>query len=263
MSNPRLPPEILDHIVDLLHDTEDALKNCCLVSKSWIPRTRKHLFADIKFYPEKTLQSWKETFPDPSTSPAHYAKTLNFDYSHLVTAADGEPGGWITGFSGVVHLKMDNNIMLSRALAAGFIPFHGFSSVIKSLHIYFVHLPSPQCSDLILSFPLLEDLIVRALVVSLYDNGHYGLPTVAQPSTSPAFTGSLELSLRGGMEPIARRLLSSPGGIRFRKLTLDWRREEDPLLTTALVEECSYTLEFLDIIYNFRCKFIRHLQPRR
>ena len=263
MSNPRLPPEILDHIVDLLHDTEDALKNCCLVSKSWIPRTRKHLFADIKFYPEKTLQSWKETFPDPSTSPAHYAKTLNFDYSHLVTAADGEPGGWITGFSGVVHLKMDNNIMLSRTLAAGFIPFHGFSSVIKSLHIYFVHLPSPQCSDLILSFPLLEDLIVRALVVSLYDNGHYGLPTVAQPSTSPAFTGSLELSLRGGMEPIARRLLSSPGGIRFRKLTLNWRHEEDPLLTMELVEKCSYTLESLEIIYTFYCTFIRHLQPCR
>ena len=27
MSNPRLPPETLDHVVDHLHDTEDALKN--------------------------------------------------------------------------------------------------------------------------------------------------------------------------------------------------------------------------------------------
>jgi hypothetical protein len=34
------------------------------------------------------------------------------------------------------------------------------------------------------------------------------------------FTGNMELSLAGGMKPIARRLLSLPGGIHFRKLTL-------------------------------------------
>jgi uncharacterized protein (DUF2384 family) len=34
MSNP-LPAEMLDHIVGYLHDTQDALKNCCLVSKLW------------------------------------------------------------------------------------------------------------------------------------------------------------------------------------------------------------------------------------
>jgi len=38
-SNPYLPPEILDYIVDLLHNSPNALKECCLVSKSWIPRT--------------------------------------------------------------------------------------------------------------------------------------------------------------------------------------------------------------------------------
>ncbi|KAF9643160.1 hypothetical protein BDM02DRAFT_3081141, partial [Thelephora ganbajun] len=52
MSNPRqfhLPPEILDYIIDLLHDKPETLKQCCLVSKSWVSRTRKHLFADIEF----------------------------------------------------------------------------------------------------------------------------------------------------------------------------------------------------------------------
>ena len=34
MSNP-LPAEMLDRIVGYLHDTQDALKNCCLVSKLW------------------------------------------------------------------------------------------------------------------------------------------------------------------------------------------------------------------------------------
>ena len=39
MSNLHLPAETLDHIVDHLHDTKDALRNCCLGSKSWVPRT--------------------------------------------------------------------------------------------------------------------------------------------------------------------------------------------------------------------------------
>jgi hypothetical protein len=76
MSNPRLPAETLDRMVDYLHDTRDALRNCCLVSKSWVPRTRRHLFADIKFYTTKSLQSWKNVFPDPANSPARYTKTL-------------------------------------------------------------------------------------------------------------------------------------------------------------------------------------------
>ena len=105
MPNPYLPAELLDHIVDLIHDSKTTLRNCCLVSKSWIPRTRKHLFADIRFDTEKKLESWKEMFPDPSTSPGHYARTLFVDYFRITVAdADSEAGGWIRGFSGVVYL---------------------------------------------------------------------------------------------------------------------------------------------------------------
>ena len=106
MSNPYLPPEILDHIVDLLRDGTPALRSCCLVSKSWIPRTRKHLFAYVAFDTVKDLQSWKDTFPDSSTSPAHYTKTLFVNCPQVVAAADAESGGWITGFSRVVQLQV-------------------------------------------------------------------------------------------------------------------------------------------------------------
>jgi hypothetical protein len=133
MPNPHLPAETLDHVVDLLHDTRDALRNCCLVSKSWIPRTRKHLFADIRFRTVKSLQSWKETFPDHSASPARYTKILSIRCPHTVTAADAEAGGWIRGFSRVVHLGVDSHGLCARELAVTFAPFHGFSPVIKSL----------------------------------------------------------------------------------------------------------------------------------
>jgi len=106
MSNPHLPAELLDHIVGFLRDTEYALRSCCLVSKSWIPRTRKHLFADIQLDTKEDAESWKQIFPDPSTSPACYTKTLLVSCPRVVTAADVEVGGWIRGFSRVVYLKV-------------------------------------------------------------------------------------------------------------------------------------------------------------
>ena len=73
---PYLPPETLDYTVDFLYDKPEAPKECCLVSKSWIPRTREHLPADIKFRSVHDLGVWKKTFPDHSSSPAYHTRTL-------------------------------------------------------------------------------------------------------------------------------------------------------------------------------------------
>ena len=257
MSNPHLPPELLDHIVDLLHYRRNTLRNCCLVSRSWVPRTRKHLFADIKFSTARSLESWKETFPDASTSPARYAKTLLVGCPKAVTAVDAEAGGqWITGFSRVVALDVSGEMT-----HAGLVPFHGFSPFIKSLRVALTISPdSSQIFDLALSFPLLKNLTV--------DNyepvyGPDGPSSVVHPLSSPTFTGSLELFMRGGMEPIVRRALSLPGGIHFRRLTLKWYREEDPTLTMGLVEECSHTLEYLGITCGLICTPTRSVSTPR
>lgn len=244
MSNPHLPADMLDHVADLLHDTKHTLENCCLVSKSWIPRTRVHLFASIKFHSEADLKRWKEMFPNPSTSPAHYAKTLIVDCSHVITAADGEQGGWITGFSNVVRLEVNGQKMCANESRIPLRPFHGFSPVIKSLSVNFLVLLPSQALDLILSFPHLEDLAVVAYASIQEVDGPAGLPSVVQPSTSPILTGSFS---KGGSKAIIRRLLSLSGGVHFRKLSLTWNQEEDPPLTMRLVEGCAHTLEVLVI----------------
>ena len=243
-----LPPEILDHTVDFLYTNPKALKECCLVSKSWIPRTRKHLFAKITFYTEWRLESWRRTFPDPSTSPGYYTKFLSIGCPYAVTAADAEPGGWIRGFSRATHLGVDNDMIIADELTTFLIPFHGFSPSLTSLHVDFTSLPSSRTFDLILSFPLLEDLKVVAYFASI-DNGDDpdGLPTLVQPSSPPKFTGSLELYMRGGAELIARRLCSLSNGIHFRKLVITWNHEQDISMTMALVERCSHTLESIQV----------------
>ena len=249
MSNPHLPPEILDYIVDnvdLLHDTKHALMNCCLVSKSWIPRTRKHLFAHVSFFSLEDLKSWKRVFPDPSTSPACYTQTLLVGCSNVVVAADAEAGGWITGFSRIVDLELGVGIGWSdHTPTSPLTPFYGCSPAIRSLRVSLPTLPSSQILDLIVSFPLLEDLNVIAPYDPTKDgDGSDRLPTIVRPSGSPPFTGSLVL-LGVGIKHIIRRLLSLPGGLHFKKFT--WAHMGDPLLVTALVEACSHTLESLEI----------------
>jgi hypothetical protein len=265
MSNPYLPPEILDCVVDLLHDELEVLKRCCLVSKSWVPRTRNHLFAEIIFYDEKRLKLWKKMFPDPSTSPACYTKTLFVDCSQAVVAADAEVGGWITSFSRIVHLSVGSQ-RFSVDGSLSLVPFHGLSPVLKSLRVTVPALPPSWIIDFSLSFPLLEDLAVNPDPYhgALDDNGgsFNGPLTAVQPSSPPMFTGSLELDMEEGMELIIRHLLSLPNGIHFRKLTLTWSHEADPLTTTPLVERCSHTLESLEIS-DFISTSIQYMCPRR
>ncbi|KAJ7613755.1 hypothetical protein DFH06DRAFT_1484577 [Mycena polygramma] len=43
-SHPGLPPEVVDVIIDHLASDMEALRNCTFVARSWLPRSRHHLF---------------------------------------------------------------------------------------------------------------------------------------------------------------------------------------------------------------------------
>ncbi|KAF9644036.1 hypothetical protein BDM02DRAFT_3103536, partial [Thelephora ganbajun] len=43
-----LPQEIQDHVIDLLHDDDETLRSCALVSRSWLRQSQKHLFAEVR-----------------------------------------------------------------------------------------------------------------------------------------------------------------------------------------------------------------------
>ena len=243
MSDLTLPPELLDHIVDLLHDDRRSLKNCCLVSKSWIPRARKNLFANVEFHNHMHLFSWKNTFPDPSASPAYYTQTLIINFYPVVMAADAEQGGWIPTFSRVAHFEIRTSPF--EPVNYNLVPLHGFAPALKSLHVAFLGLPSSNTFNFIYSFPLLEDL--RLETDMLYSGNVGENPPVTQLSSPPPFTGTLKLSLNTGTIPAISQLLSLPGGLHFRELHLTFFCQRDILSMEALVERCSSTLKILKI----------------
>ena len=252
MSLPHLPAELLDHVVDLLQDEGDALENCCLVSKSWIPRSRRHLFNRMRlFLGAAALQSWRTTFLDPSTSPARYTRSLYVEYPRVKTVDVGV-GGWIPTFSRVVHFEL--MIRSPRQEAdepeISLIPFHGFSPELKSLCVAAANFPPLPISNLIHSFSRLQDLAVITVSSFGLSNSPYTQLATTQSPSPLIFTGVLKLSLHMGMNPIAFRLLSIPNTLHFRELHLTWQREEDIASTTTLVERCSPTLENLKIVSN-------------
>jgi hypothetical protein len=224
-----LPPEILDYILDFLHDERETLKQCCLVSKSWVPRTRKYLFADIVFNSARTLESWNNTFPDPTNSPASHVGALTIDCD----PEDGEGADWIRTFFCVAQPRLS-------------IPPPALFPNLKSLYVQYKSFSCPELFDFICSFPLLEDLVLIG-VEGLEDIGDdfHGL------QTSPLFTGTLTLSVFEGMGSFPRHLLSLPNGLRFRELVLLLDLEEDYRWVSELVSKCSDTLECLDVKFKW------------
>ena len=245
MPTPRLPEELMDSIVDLLRNDRKALKICCLVSKSWIPRARTHLFTDIEIPTVTRLQSWKTTFSDPNTSPARYTKFLYVKCPQAVAVADREEGGWIPTFSRVECLSIFIPCLRAGEPAISLLPFHGFSPVIKSLSLENYSLPSSQIFNLAYSFRLLEDLsLFTSTDLSTHEDGGFDEKPIP---IQPPLTGSLTLSAQDGAHLIVSRLLSLPDGLRFRELNLGCNYEEDTLSMTTLVERCCSTLESLAI----------------
>ena len=249
MPIPYLPPEILDYIAAFLHNERETLKECCLVSKSWVPRTRRNLFAEIKIHSDNQIKLWHKLTPDIANSLARHARTLFIGCPEFVVERDAEEGGWIRAFSCVESLDVDNGEWPLDTSRCPLTPFHGFSSTIKSLRVGSILLPSPQLIYLIRSSPLLEDLTVAGRDESSGDGNDTNWLPPGVPLTSPPLSGSLDLNIHG-MGNTVRRLLDLPSGLHFRNLTFSWNLKEDLRWITALVRRCSHTLEFLYVTRN-------------
>ena len=189
------------------------------------------------------------TFPDPSTSPARFARSLFISLPQFLAPVDTEDG-WIAPFSRVAR-----GVQTHEPLS----PFHGFSPVVRSLCLTFDTVSHAQLLNLIYSFPLLVDLSIVARLVDV----NQGSSSI-QLSRSPVFSGCLKLSLSTGIGLIASELLSLPSGLHFRRLDLKWNRDEDIPSTVAVVGSCCHTLEDLRVRPNSElCASVRHLRPHQ
>jgi len=239
-----LPPEILDIVIDHLHDEPTALRACCLVSKSWVPRSRTHLFAHVELT-DTSVEPWMKAFPDPLNSPAHYTRTLTIHDHQLIAVVGPVVANRICTFPfhNVVHLNIHSRFIGSDGDRIPLVPFHGLSPTIRSLRLELSHARPSEALGLMCSFPLLEDFAFQ-------DLGQWnGAEGWTPPSTSPRLTGTLELrSVIRGIGHVTHQLLDLPNGLNFTKIVLSGISSGTGFGSiTDLVSGCSGTLESLDV----------------
>ena len=233
-----LPPEVLDLVFDYLRDQPTTLKACCLVSKSWVHGTRRHLFVRVELSGKSLIRSWMRAFPDPSNSQAHHARSLSIGIDAAVLTGDPDARAFIRSFHNILQLFVHTFWWDTPKVT--FADFHGLSPTLTSLHLFHPSIQSSEVLDLICSFPLLEDLSLQ--IEDLTGD----LDGWVAPSASPKLTGELLLGKR--VHHVVCGLLDLPGGLHFTKITA-CIPVEDAELVVGLVSRCSHTLESLWIDY--------------
>lgn len=66
---PLLPQNVIENIIDHLHDRPVDLQACCLVCKDWKTRSQSHLFRRVRWTVE-TISAWCKHIPPRSDGPA-------------------------------------------------------------------------------------------------------------------------------------------------------------------------------------------------
>ena len=235
-----LPPEIFDLIVEQLYKDRETLKVCCVVSKPWVARARRHLFARVHFTDDSPVESWVKAFPDPSNSPAHHVRDLSICGTPWVTAATTVSRPWFRTFCNIMHLSVETDLRDDSQISLT--PLHALSPTLKSFSLTHGSIPPSEVFNFIYSVPSLEDL-------SLISTRGGEADTSILPATSPMFTGSLFLVMRSGLQSSMRLLIALPGGLHFTEIWMGCFTEDLESIT-GLVSACCSTLEsFIVMLY--------------
>ncbi|KAJ7582263.1 hypothetical protein C8J56DRAFT_245777 [Mycena floridula] len=130
MPTPEFPQELVDYIIDHVHDSTETLLACALVCRSWLPSARFHLFSDITISESHTIPrilqglSMNDTLPGLVRSLAlignetsgHFASVFHgFCFTSLTTFEvwDIIPDSVDTDFILLLAISMPNLVCLA------------------------------------------------------------------------------------------------------------------------------------------------------
>ena len=158
----RLPPEIVDHIIDFVDD-HGTLKACSLVAKGWAPRSRVHLFRNVVF---RSHRRWKKIMPVGDASPARHTRTLTLEQGTTSRSR------WINTdilyrFPHLYDFKNVETLILAGWLSEGFTEgglkkyFSHFGKRLRTLELSGECITTDHFLVLLGHLPNLENLIIK------------------------------------------------------------------------------------------------------
>ena len=72
----QIPTEIVYEILDDLHSDKFCLRSCALVSKSWTPYCRKHIFSRVTLDGPSGFKKWSNRVPPTPNGPHQHTREL-------------------------------------------------------------------------------------------------------------------------------------------------------------------------------------------
>ena len=244
---PRIPQELIDEILDYLATDSDfkSLQSCALVSKSWVPSCRRHLFHTILFTP-RGMARWLEAFPVPEESPAHLVRELRFALGGRYSASQDllEYVQRFTNVEGVAWLGY-GGFQSSWILSFGRSPQSLTSLTIETDTVTLV-----QIRDILAQLPNLDNLSLVGFLDAVERRAFPGIGTVLRGR----FGGRLRLVNGYAEECVMNMLLEAPTGLHFTELHVRGVHESFPS-TVRLAEACGKTLVKLSYTVSFNGKY--------
>jgi hypothetical protein len=250
-----LLPELTDRIIDHLSDDKPALNTCGLVCRQWFPRSRVHLFFEVKLqvgqrgFHNHVLHDTADRFFDlVDTSFFDIIATVRRLSLFYGTAEGSLAKAHLLRFASCRKL-VEFTITLSFSSSDLLVPLHAqlavvgpkFSSL-SSFSLYFYGSSLDSLLGVLACLPTVETLSING-----HDIENWASPGPA--SLLPPRVRSLDMSILRGAEFLFQYLLSRPTIHLFRSLTFD--NDEMELSDTAPVavylQRAGHALESLSI----------------
>ena len=227
---PRIPQEIIDEILNRLAADSDrwSLRECALVSKSWLPSCRRHLFRAIHFN-RADVDRWLKTFPVPEESPAHHFRDLSVEVKlgELFLEEFSEHIPWFTSVESFNLMWRGGAPRSSLRLPRS----------VTSLTLKLGAVALLRIRDVMVQLPDLDSLSLSGSLGPMDRRLLPGIGTVLRGR----FGGKLQLLKGLAHEDVMNMLLEVPTGLHFTEIRIRDARE-CPLSVVRLVEACGKPL---------------------
>ena len=240
---PRIPQEIIDEILDHLAADLTSLRSCALVSKSWLPSCRRHLF-HTTFFNSETAK-WFETLQEPEDSPARHVRDLRFSIRGYYGAPEKffEYIPWFTNVEKVT-LSGHGRYQPLRVPWLWKLP-----QSVTSLTINTGVVTVAQIRDIIVQLPNLDDLSLSGSIVAADKRTLVGIGAALRGR----FCGQLRLLKGHTNEDIVDMLLEVPTGLHFTDVQI-CGTYECLFSIVRLAEACCETIVKLSYAVSAYCE---------
>lgn len=249
MCLPYLPQEIKDQVIDLLHDDDETLRSCALVSRSWLRQSQKNLFAEVRIG-YHLLMKWCRNVSPGEDGLSSFARRL--EVSHRSPREFEIVMPHLNSFKRVESLAifdydcmdLDNEPYLPIAPDK----YYGhFGESLRSLDLLYPSESLGALLPLIYLFPHLESLTIEGLMAAGDEHPPPPSPTTANPDS---FKGKLQLRLLAGNDMhILSKLAKYP--LRYDYISIGGSSRELGVHFNNLISACSRTLKTLEISQKY------------